>query len=200
MEIKPDKKLMTKRWYGLLTFTFFALLVAVIVQIFVPLDPELTHKDVAVVLWPIFITVNLLTYLISVPIMKLWIKNLTYYIEEDKITIHKGILSKIKQHIPFRAVTDFRLHRSLYDRFLGIGSIQVQTAGQSQSASGFEGQLSGLSEYDKLLQELRGKLDKLHPVSEATTVREPESSPLKEDSLRLILEELKAIRKALESK
>lgn len=47
IEIKPDKKLMTKNWYGLLTFTFSILVIAVCIQIFAPLDPEVTHKDVA---------------------------------------------------------------------------------------------------------------------------------------------------------
>lgn len=163
MEIKPDKKLLTKNWYVLLTISAFLLLTAVIFQVLLPLKPALNAGDVAEVLWLIYGGVVLSMWIISVPIIRLWIKNLSYYIEEDRITIHKGILTKVQQNIPYRAVTDFQLHRSLYDRFLGIGSVKIQTAGQSHAESGYEGQMSGLLEWDKLHQQLRDKLKTMHP-------------------------------------
>ena len=198
MEIKPDSKLLTKQWLILLTISFFILLVAVILQLLIPLKPDVSALDVAVILWPIACGAVLLTWIISAPIIRLWIKNLTYFIEEDRITIHKGILTKMQQNIPYRAVTDFMLHRSLYDRLLGIGAIRFQTAGQAQSATGYEGQLAGLIQWNDLYQQLRGKLEKLHPVSQAAAVAEPAAQPLKEDRQQLILEELRAIRKVLE--
>ena len=137
---------------------------------------------------------------ISAPIIILWIKNLSYYIEDDRITIYKGILTKQQQNIPYRAITDFILHRSLFDRFLGIGAIRIQTAGQSRTATGYEGQLSGLVEWDDLHQQLRGKLKPLHPIAEATTVAEKTTPISSDEKLQQILEELKAIRKVLENK
>ena len=204
MEIKPDKKLLTKNWYVLLTISAFLLLVAGILQILIPrLEPALSRGDMATILWPIYAGVILLMWLISVPIIKPWIKNLSYYIEEDRITTHKGIFTKVQQNIPYRAVTDFQLHRSIYDRFLGIGSIKIQTAGQSHSESGYEGQMSGLLEWDKLHQQLRDKLKTMHPESQAVTVDEPLSkgtSSTTNDNWSLLLEELRAIRKVLEDK
>lgn len=153
MEIKPNKKLFIKQLYVLLTISFLVLLVAAILQIAIPLDPKVSASNVAVILWPITFGVIILFWLISAPIIKLWINNLSYYIDEDRITIHKGILSKIKQNVPYRAITDFQLHRSLYDRFLGIASIKLQTAGQSPTATGFEAKLSGLIDWDDLLEQ-----------------------------------------------
>ena len=103
MEIKPDKKLFTKQWYVLLTISIFVLLAAVIIQTTVPLSPSVTSAEVSVILWPITIGAILLLWLICVPIIILWIKNLTYFIEEERITIHKGILTKVKQNVPCRA-------------------------------------------------------------------------------------------------
>lgn len=200
MEIKPDSKYSTKQWLTLLTITFFILLAAVILQLLIPLDPDVSAREAAIGVWVTAGLILFLMWIISVPIIRLWIKNLAYFIEEDRITIHKGILTKVRQNIPFRAVTDFRLRRSLYDRFLGIGAIQIQTAGQAKPATGYEGQMKGLIEWDGLLQQLRGKLEKLHPVSQAAAVTEPEAAPAKEDSLHLILEELRSIRKVLERK
>lgn len=88
----------------------------------------------------------------------------------------------------------------LYARFLGIGAIRIQTAGQSPTATGYEGQLSGLVQWDDLHQQLRSKLKLLHPIAEATAVAESVPKLSSDDKLQRILEELKAIRKVLENK
>ena len=198
MEIKPNKNLFTKQLYVLLTISFLVLLVAAILQITVPIDPKVSPSDVAAILWPIVFGVIFLLWLISVPIIKLWISNLSYYIDEDRITIHKGILSKIKQNVPYRAITDFQLHRSLYDRFLGIASIKLQTAGQSPTATGFEAKLAGLIDWDDLLEKLRAKVKILYPSS--VTAATNQSVENDNGLLEMILEELKGIRNALEKK
>jgi uncharacterized membrane protein YdbT with pleckstrin-like domain len=200
MEIKPHKNLLTKQWLVLLTISLPIALLGVALQLLIPLDEGVTSSQVAVILWPITIGVILLMWVISIPIIILWIKNLTYFIEQDRITIYKGILTKIQQNIPYRAITDFMLHRSLYDRFLRIGAIRIQTAGQSKTATGYEGKLSGLAQWEDLHQQLRGKLKNLHPIADATTVAEKTTPLSSDDKLGKILEELKAIRKVLESK
>ena len=102
-----------------------------------------------------------------------------------------------EQNIPYRSITDFVLKRGPFDRYLGIGTIQVQTAGQSQTATGYEGCLSGLLDYDGIHGDLRDKLKSLHPVSESTTTSEPINLS-NENVLTQILEELKKIRKNTE--
>jgi len=198
MEIKPNKNLFTKQLYVLLTISFLVLLVAAILQITIPLDPKISVSDVASILLPIVFGVIFLLWLIAVPIIKLWINNLSYYIDEDRITIHKGILSKVKQNVPYRAITDFQLHRSLYDRFLGIASIKLQTAGQSPTATGFEAKLSGLIEWDDMLEKLRAKVKRLYPSS--VPPKATDSIANDNGLLEKILEELKGIRNALEKK
>ena len=196
MEIKPNKNLFKKQLYVLLTISFLVLIVAAILQIVIPLDPKVSASNVASILWPVVIVVLFLLWLIATLIVNVWIKNLIYYIDEDRITIHKGILSKIKQNVPYRAITDFQLHRSLYDRFLGIASIKVQTAGQSPTATGFEAKLSGLTEWDELLENLREKVKILYPslvTSQTTDLITNENGLLEK-----ILDELKSIRNALE--
>lgn len=200
MEIKPDKKLLSKQWLVLLTSSLFFPLVGVVLQFLIPLKENVTSSQVATILWPVIVGIILLVWVISVPIIKLWVKNLTYYIEDDRVTIFKGILTKQQQNIPYRAITDFALHRSLYDRYLGIGSIRIQTAGQGLTATGYEGELSGLVQWDDLHQQLRNKLKILHPIAAATTVAESDSPLSSDDKLQQILEELKAIRRALENK
>ena len=193
--IKPDKKLYTKTVWVLLTVSAFILAGVSIVHTIIYIadgDP-----NAPTVIWIIAVIAILVMWLIVYPIAILWIRNLSYLIQEDRITIHKGILTKTHQNIPYRSVTDFILQRSLYDRFLGIGSIRIQTAGQSQSATGYEGNMAGLVEYEKLHNQLREKLRLLHPISESLTTSEPVEKSV-EQILEQMLHELKAIRKNTE--
>ena len=200
MEIKPHKNLIVKQWFILLTISFSIILCGVVLQLLIPLKETVNLIQVAVILWPITIGLILIMWVFSIPIVLLWIKNLTYFIEEDKIIIFKGILTKVQQNIPYGAITDFILYRSLYDRFLRIGSIRIQTAGQSRTPTGYEGNLSGLIEWEDLYQQLRTKLKKLHPTTNLTTVTENTSQPSPEDKLQLLLDELRTIRKVLENR
>lgn len=193
--IKPDKKLYTKTVWVLLTVSAFILVGVSIVHTIIYIadgDP-----NAPTVIWIIAVIAILVMWLIVYPIAILWIRNLSYLIQEDRVTIHKGILTKTHQNIPYRSVTDFILQRSLYDRFLGIGSIRIQTAGQSQSPTGYEGNMAGLVEYEKLHNQLREKLRLLHPISESLTTSEPVEKSV-EQILEQMLHELKAIRKNTE--
>jgi uncharacterized membrane protein YdbT with pleckstrin-like domain len=198
MEIKPHKNLIIKQWFVLLTISLFVILCGVVLQFLIPIKETVSSSQFAVIFWPIIIVTILVMWIISVPIILLWIKNLTYFIEEDKIIIFKGILTKVQQNIPYRAITDFVLYRSIYDRYLKIGSIRIQTAGQSRSTTGYEGNLSGLIEWEDLYQQLRFKVQKLHPLANSITVAESATLPSTQDKLQLILEELQLIRKVLE--
>ncbi len=194
MEIKPDKKLVTKSWLILITISIFILIFALILLIIPTLDSDVDFSQFSKYLWLITCGIILLMWIISIPIVILWIKNLSYIIEADKIVIRKGILTKVRQNIPYRMITDFMLERSLFERWLGIGSIKIQTAGQSQNQTGYEGKLSGLANWDNLHEKLRADLSEtISPRKEST-----KSSDENEEPLENILQELKKISTILE--
>ena len=195
--IKPDKKFYKKCIYVLSTISAVTMIPIIIFIALYIFSNDIELKEISIVLSIIWIIAQVLIWVVSVPIIKLWIKNLGYVIQDDRVTIHKGILTKTQQNIPYRSVTDFALKRTIYDRLLGLGSINIQTAGQSKSASGYEGSLIGLIDYENLHSELKGKLKKLHPVSESTTTSEPVRKT-DESVLIQMLEELKKIRRNLE--
>jgi uncharacterized membrane protein YdbT with pleckstrin-like domain len=198
LSIRPDKRLFSKQWLILLTLSVILFLVGLLLVLLIPLGGKVTAEEVGRIAWPVCGGCIAFLWLIMAPILALWVKNLRYEIGEERITVHKGILTKVQQNIPYRAVTDFRLYRSLYDRFLGIGSIRIQTAGQTQTATGYEANLAGLADWDDLHQKLRAKVKALHPLSESIGARESPSLRTSTEVLVLILEELKAIRENLE--
>ena len=122
---------------------------------------------------------------------KLRIDNLSYIIKDRRVTIFKGIFTKVEKDIPYTKVTDFVLHRTLLDRYLGIGSILIQTAGQSQSPTGYEGNLDGLYDFTDIHQQLKSKLLEAESGPEIKNVSDEKSSS--ESLLKEILNELKAI-------
>lgn len=191
--LKPDRKYLIKGiWIFVTISAVLALLTAIVHLIVYLVDGDM---QAAVILWIVILSIILALWVIGYPILYLWYKNLEYRVYEDRVSIHKGILTKTQQNIPFRAITDFALVRTLYDRFLDIGSIKIQTAGKHiSSGSQYEGNLAGLINYEQLHTELREKVKKLHPVSETVTTRESEK-PADTDLWQEMLKELKEIRK-----
>jgi uncharacterized membrane protein YdbT with pleckstrin-like domain len=149
-----------------------------------------------VIIWIVGAACLALMWLITTTVSWLWIRNLHYTIMEDGIRIHKGILKKTQQTIPYRMITDFALVRTLYDRVLGIGSIKIQTAGQSHNPSGYEGKIGGLTDYEASQHDLRERLKVLHLGSGGVMPAEA-ISRLETELLSEILAELKEIRKTM---
>ena len=193
--IKPDPKYFSKSIWILVTVSGVFILIGAILHLIFALTPV---EPIAIpITWICVAGSIILSWIISYPIIVYWIRNLEYVIYEDRVCIHKGILTKKVQNIPFRAITDFALVRTLYDRALGIGSVKIQTAGQSsQSGSLYEGSLSGLKDYESLHADLRSRIRKLHPGSDTvTTVETPKQEA--GSTLEEILREVREIRKSL---
>lgn len=190
MSIRPDRRWLTKQYLVLATITVVVALAAGILHLILALAGDDVDLGLAAaIIWGVAGGLVVVMWVISVPVLILWFRNLDYEVEKERIIIRKGVLSKIQQNIPLGMVTDFRLHRSLYDRFLAIGSLQIQTAGQSVNATGYEGKLSGLAEWDTLHDDLRGRI--------RAQVEPPErTSP--DSGTTAILDEVRAIRRILE--
>ncbi len=195
--IRPDKKFLTKSLWVHLTASVSLVVLLGVIHLIVYLaggDPAAPP-----ILWGIGWGVIVIGWSVVFPLVQLWIRRLSYTIYDDRVTIHKGILTKTQQNIPFRSVTDFALRRTLFDRALGIGSVRIQTAGQSHNPSGYEGSLMGIQEYEALHANLKDRIRSLHPRSEAVATFEPTSAP-QSNALGEILKEVRSIRKLLGKK
>lgn len=198
MRIVPDKKEVTKSALGYIVLTVIFLIAALFIRLIPTIDNELK------LLRTVFLAVDFgligIIWLIGFPLRLLYLKRLSYYVEPAGISIHKGILTKTQQNIPYQKITDFKLVRSPFDRIFGMASIQIQTAGQSTVP--YEGVLLGLTQWEDLLANLRSRLKKSHGDMETPDLPTPESLSVEaeKDILHAILSELKAIRNILENK
>jgi len=77
-----------------------------------------------------------------------------------EIYVKKGIVTVTRKHVPFRTITNISSKAGPFDRMFGIGSVHIETAGQSDSnKAGPEEILEGIVFYEEvrdfILNELR---------------------------------------------
>ncbi len=185
--IAPDRRWLTKQYLVLATITAITAASAGMFHLILVLAlDEADRGNLGPLIWGVTGGAGLLMWIIAVPILILWHRNLEYAIEPERIVIRKGVLTRIQQNIPLAMVTDFRLQRSLYDRALRIGSIQIQTAGQGMTGSGYEGKLAGLADWSGLHEDLRTRISGASRIDENVDLTD-------------ILAEVREIRRVLET-
>jgi len=123
-------------------------------------------------------------------------QTLRYRFDEEGIAMSWGLLWRQEVHLTYARIQDIHLSRGLIERWLGIATIQIQTASGS---AGAEMSLLGLREYDLVRDYLYSKMRGARGL-EAGELVEPPSS--REDPplalLTEIRDELRAIRARLE--
>lgn len=197
MDLKPDLgKLMRREMYTFITITLSILIAMLLLHVLVVgLDPEVTNQEFIFYVWPWVGGFLAVGWLLVPWFQYLWIINLRYSVDADRLVIQKGIIFKKNVSIPYSAVTDFTLSRSLYERMLGIGTLLVQTAGQGAQAGGHEGRLEGLVDFDELHATLRAKIKSYRG---GQTEVSPSQVEPRVDVLDAILDEVKKINRKLD--
>jgi uncharacterized membrane protein YdbT with pleckstrin-like domain len=125
-------------------------------------------------------------------------RSLGYEIQDDEIIVRVGIVTKTVKHVPYRTVTNISIKRGILDRAFGIGTLAVQTAGMSGNSAP-EQSLVGLRDVRAVYEDVVVKLRAFRGAMAPTAAEDEESSAAgAEGGLAAVLEELRAIRKALE--
>jgi uncharacterized membrane protein YdbT with pleckstrin-like domain len=123
-------------------------------------------------------------------------RSLKYEIQDDEVIVHVGIWTRSVKHVPFRTITNLKVHRGIFDRwFFDLGNLNIQTAGMS-GTSGAEESLVGLPNFQEAYEIVSTRLRR-YRGSMAPTAAEEQIEP-KGDAVEAILTELRAIRKAVE--
>ena len=130
---------------------------------------------------------------------------LRYRLDEEGISASWGILFRREVHLTYRRIQDIHVRRNLIERWLGIATVEVQTASGSSSA---ELALEGMADWegvrDFLYRRMRGHELAAEPAPAATAVPAApgHASASGEDEvvalLRAIRAEVEGARAALE--
>ena len=117
---------------------------------------------------------------------------LRYRLDEEGISASWGILFRREVHLTYRRIQDIHVKRNLIERWLGIATVEVQTASSSSSA---ELALEGMQDWegvrDFLYRRMRG-----HEAARADGGRpgalEPVAPAPEGDEAVLLLREIRA--------
>jgi uncharacterized membrane protein YdbT with pleckstrin-like domain len=138
-------------------------------------------------------------WLVAMLLIGPYFRSLRYEIQDDEVVVHAGIWTKSVKHVPYRTVTNLTVKRDVIDRWLGLGTLNVQTAGMS-GQTGAEEHLVGLEDvqavYEAVATELRRFRGGMAPTQAEV---EEEIVPAQPDALNELLDEVRAIRRSLES-
>ena len=151
--------------------------------------------------------------MIAIP---LYIRNIRYSVISKKgdrmpeIFVQKGLLNITKKHVPFRTVTNISSRAGPIDRVLGIGTVEIQTAGFSGGSTGQGGpeeKIEGVVFYeevrDYILQELRKFRDPYVTTTEVVIPKEetgPRMTESLDDEILITLREIRNVLSRLDKK
>jgi len=142
------------------------------------------------------LVVNLLWLVPTLLIIPPYYRSLLYEIHDDEVIVRAGVITKSVKHVPFRTVTNLKVVQGPFDRLLGIGNLNIQTAGMS-GQSGVEEKMAGLPNFQEVYEQVATALRRFRGAM-APTQAEEEPSPGGGQTLTAMLEELRAIRRAVE--
>jgi membrane protein YdbS with pleckstrin-like domain len=200
--LQPDQKYLTKMRLVMVFIAALVLLGGLLLGWLISLDERAGVRGFNVTL----LVTAILDVLWWVPAMLLsgpYYRSLAYEVREDEIVVQQGIWTKSIKHVPYRTVTNLALKRGILDRWLGIGRLEVQTAGISGSSAPEES-LAGLTNvrevYEGVAAELRRFQGGMAPTAAGTDQESPApaGAAALQETLNSLLDEVRAIRRALD--
>lgn len=123
----------------------------------------------------VIVTYLIIAILASVVILYIYAyyKSIEYEVLENEIHVFHGIITKIRKIVPLRTITNLNVKRSIWDRMLGIGTIEVLTSATTTLTSE---KINGIRSYMLLmLQELI--INKVRGINGITEVSKTQLSP-----------------------
>lgn len=126
-------------------------------------------------------------------------RSLEYRILEDEVIVYVGVWTKSVKHVPYRAVTNLEIKRGPFDRMLGLGTLEIQTAGRS-GQTGAEQSLVGLANVQGVYETVSTALRRFKGAMAPTQAEIEAVSMTEAEVLSALLDEVRAIRCALSEK
>ncbi len=134
---------------------------------------------------------------IAIPLAIYYYNAISFEIVEDEVHVNRGILTKTKKIVPYRTITNIEIKRGPLDRILGIGTIELQTAGFSSNKMGPEERLDGIprDQVDEIQQLLISSVRKIR--GSPGTSHDGDTPSSENDTLSEMLLEIKQLKSIL---
>jgi uncharacterized protein len=118
---------------------------------------------------------------------------LRYRFDDEGVAMSWGILWRRETYLTYARIQDIHISRGLFERWLGLGTIQVQTAAGS---AGAEMGIEGLAEYEQVRDYLYSRMRGATQHSSTTAAPEGDDATALLTEIRDELRALRADREA----
>ena len=112
-------------------------------------------------------------------------KTLRYKFDDEGVSARWGILFRREIYLTYKRIQDIHVKRNIFERWLGIGTVEVQTASGS---SGAELSLEGMSDYEAVRDFLYARMRGHNETTEGAA----ETRSTNADEVVLVLREIRA--------
>jgi putative membrane protein len=122
-------------------------------------------------------------------------KTLRYRFDDAGVSVSHGILWRKESYLTYARIQDIHVSRNIFERWLGLGKVEIQTASGSTSAAE---SIEGVKEYNEIRNFLYARM-RGHKLTTGVDAATPEARPV-DAVLADIRDELRAIRELVEAK
>mgnify|MGYP000897893358 CR=1 FL=1 len=193
-QFTPSPKYLTKLRVTLSLIALVILICGFVIG--VPIAFEEGIGALAITLLVTFV-LNLLWWAPGMLLSGPYYRSLHYEIHEDEMIVNAGIVTKSIKHVPFRTVTNLTVKRGLFDRWLGIGTLDIETAGMSSTQGAPEQSLVGLENPQEVYELVVAALHRFRGAMAPSSAEEEAPATASPEALNAILAEVRAIRQAM---
>lgn len=147
----------------------------------------------------IYLGVNALWLIPTLLLVPIYCRSISYELGDDELVVRRGIITRSEDTVPYAMITNIITKRGPLDRWLGMGTLHVHTAGFSQQQSA-EAKLVGLVEYEAVHDAILRASRRTHAGATASAAKMPTANAEADlvEIGRQILAELRAVRNRLE--
>ena len=163
----------------------------------IPISLEHNGLRTAAILLAVTLGLNLLWWIPAMILVEPYYRSLSYEIQDDQVVMRVGLVTKSVKHVPYRTVTNVTVKQDLIDRMLGLGRLEIQTAGISGTNTA-EQSLAGLEDAQQVYELVATQLRQFRGAMAPTAAEEIGAPAESEAILSEILSELRAIRQKME--
>ncbi|MBL7201749.1 MAG: PH domain-containing protein [Anaerolineae bacterium] len=191
---KPHRRYLSKLWLVETIVAVLILIVAALPMLIVSLERSGSMRG-AVIAWIVCGALDVLWWVPAMLLSAPYYRSLSYEIREEEVIVRAGIVTRSVKLVPYRTVTNLTVKRGLLDRWLGLGTVDIQTAGMS-GTNNVEQSLVGLENAQEVYELVVRELRRFRGT--ATEGVGDTDVPASADTLTAILAEVRAIRRTLD--
>jgi len=142
-----------------------------------------------------FVSFLAIMILIALPIYawtRITYDRFTYELSDNDLVVREGVLTRKSSAIPYEKIQDISSERTVFERVLGLATVEIETAGVHHSRSDIT--IPGIVDKDALISEILSIVE-LKKVKSAPEPGKPTSEQLLSD----ILKELKTLSSKIDT-